>query len=136
MQNLECGRKLLKILVLNQAGIGPHVSIYVLGHVHRISCEYHGTRKPCLCGLRLNLQFRRSRVKRRNSGMFVDLKNRPPTTSLDEPGQIAEAAGKLFGLGTLPARDLRKRCFDQVAYARVSRQDRVQITRPNGTMIK
>ncbi len=136
MQGSECGRKLLKILVLIQAGVGPHVSIYVFGHVHRIACEYHGTCKPCLCGLRLNLQFRRSRIKRRTSGMFVDFKNRPPTTGLDEPGLIAEAAGKFFGLSTLPARDLRKRCFDRVVYARLSRQDFVQLTRPNGTMIR
>ncbi len=68
--------------------------------------------------------------------MFVDFKNRPPTTGLDEPGLIAEAAEKFFGLGALPARNLRKRYLDRVAYARVSRQDLVQLTMPNGTMIK
>ena len=68
--------------------------------------------------------------------MFVDFENRAPTTGLDEPGLIAEAAAKFFWLGTRPARDLRKRCFDRVVYARASRQDRVQLTRPNGTMIR
>jgi len=68
--------------------------------------------------------------------MFVDFKNRPPTTGLDEPGLIAEAAGKFFALGALPARNLRKRCLDRIVYARVSRQDLVQLTMPNGTMIK
>lgn len=68
--------------------------------------------------------------------MFVDFKNRPPIAGLDEPGLIAEAAAKFFRLSTLPARDLPKRCFDRVVYARASRQDRVQLTRPNGTMIR
>ena len=68
--------------------------------------------------------------------MFVDFKNRPPTTGLDEPGLIAEATGKFFARGALPARNLRKRCLDRIVYARVSRQDLVQLTMPNGTMIK
>ena len=68
--------------------------------------------------------------------MFVNFKNRPPTTSLDEPGLIAEAAAKFRWRTTIPARDLRKRCFDRVVYARASRQDRVQLTRPNGIMIR
>ena len=68
--------------------------------------------------------------------MFVDFQNRPPTTGLDEPGLIAEAAGKFFALGAFPARNLRKRCLDRIVYARVSRQDLVQLTMPNGTMIK